>query len=166
MAQLSTTQVKENHHGYNQNRYDSRNREAQNDENDEHTAMHCGADPALGIHERTPDIEPYMLCSDKIAAAASKLNLTNVPELFNKDHCKFEKYLKESLSFDAKIVKAFKRKIEYEIDGLQGRVLYQCVLEQVGRVRRNTLSKKQTRLEALPIAMLKPERSNISTSFG
>ncbi len=66
-----------------------------------------------------PDIELYMLCSDKLAAAASKLEQTDVADLFNNDYRKFQKYMKESSSFDAKIVKAVKQKLEYEIDGLR-----------------------------------------------
>ncbi len=66
-----------------------------------------------------PDVELYMLCSDKIAAAAGKLELADVADLFNNHYPKFEKYLKESSSFDTKIVKAFKRQIEYEIYDFQ-----------------------------------------------
>jgi hypothetical protein len=57
-----------------------------------------------------------MLCSDKIAAVARKLELTDVVDLHNNDRGKFQKYLSESISLDEKIVKAFKRQIKYEID--------------------------------------------------
>jgi hypothetical protein len=69
--------------------------------------------------DELPDIELHMLCSDKIAAVARKLELTDVVDLHNNDRGKFQKYLSESISLDEKIVKAFKRQIKYEIDKRQ-----------------------------------------------
>jgi hypothetical protein len=57
-----------------------------------------------------------MVCSDKIAAAARKLKLTDFVDLYRNDHCKFRKYLSDYCSLEAKMVKAFKRQIEGQID--------------------------------------------------
>ena len=59
-----------------------------------------------------------MLCSDKIAAAARKLELTDVVDLHHKDDRKFDKYLSEYCSLEAKIVKTFKRQLECQIGDL------------------------------------------------
>ena len=64
------------------------------------------------------DIELYMLCSDKIAAAARKLELTNVVDLHNNDDRAFRKYLSDYCSLEAKIVKTFKRQTEGQIGDL------------------------------------------------
>jgi hypothetical protein len=61
------------------------------------------------------DIELYMLCSDKIAAAARRLELTDVVDLHHNDDRKFRKYLSDYSSLEAKIVKSFKRQIEGQI---------------------------------------------------
>jgi hypothetical protein len=65
-----------------------------------------------------PNIELYMLCSDKIAAVVRKLERTNVAD-FYKDRREWYKYLTELDTLDAKIMKAFKKKIEYEVGSLQ-----------------------------------------------
>jgi hypothetical protein len=67
------------------------------------------------FYEELPDIELHMLCSDKIADTARKLEGTDVVGIYNNDRRKWDKYLTESISFDKKIVKAFKGQIEYEV---------------------------------------------------
>jgi hypothetical protein len=81
--------------------------------------LRCTLTPALPDSEFTrelADIELYMLCSDKIATAARKLELTDVVDLHHNDDRKFSKYLSDYCSLEAKIVKAFKRQIECQID--------------------------------------------------
>jgi hypothetical protein len=54
--------------------------------------------------DELPDIELYMLCSDKIAAVARKLELTDFADIHN-DRRRWSKHLSESLSLDKKIVR-------------------------------------------------------------
>jgi hypothetical protein len=60
-----------------------------------------------------------MLCSDKIADTARKLEGMDVVHIHNNDRRKWCKYLNESISLDKKIVKAFEGQIEYEVDHLR-----------------------------------------------
>jgi hypothetical protein len=58
----------------------------------------------LSGFDELPDIELYMLCSDKIAAVARKLELTDFADIHN-DRRRWSKHLSESLSLDKKIVR-------------------------------------------------------------
>jgi hypothetical protein len=80
--------------------------------------LRCTLRPIFSFSEfynELPDIELYMLCSDKIAATARKLEGTDVVGIYNNDRRKWGKYLNESISLDKKIVKAFRGQIEYEV---------------------------------------------------
>ena len=79
--------------------------------------LRCTLTPTLRSQftRELADIELYILCSDKIAAAARKLELTDVVDLHNNDYRKFSKYLDDYCSLEAKIVKTFKRRIEGQI---------------------------------------------------
>jgi hypothetical protein len=80
--------------------------------------LRCTLTPALRSEftSELADIELYMLCSDKIAAAARKLELTDIVDLHHNHDRKFRKYLSDYCSLEAKIVKAFKRQLECQID--------------------------------------------------
>jgi hypothetical protein len=83
--------------------------------------LRCTLRPIFSFAEfynELPDIELYMLCSDKIADTARKLEGTDLGDLWYNDR-KFDKYLSESISLDKKIVKAFKRQIKYQVDHLR-----------------------------------------------
>jgi hypothetical protein len=71
------------------------------------------------FYEELPDIELYMLCSDKIADMARKLDETDTVDIHNNDPRKWDKYLNEAISLDKKIVKAFNEQIKYEVDHLR-----------------------------------------------
>jgi hypothetical protein len=70
------------------------------------------------FYEELPDIELYMLCSNKIADTARKLEGTDVVDIHNNDPRKWHKYLNKSNRLGKKIVKAFNEQIKYEVDHL------------------------------------------------
>jgi hypothetical protein len=80
--------------------------------------LRCTLTPALRSEftSELADIELYMLCSDKIAAAARKLKVRDFFDSHNNDDRKLDKYLSDYCRLEAKIVKTFKRELECQID--------------------------------------------------
>ncbi len=73
----------------------------------------------LEFPDQLGTISFYMLCSDKIAATARNLELTDFASLINDDRLDpsaYDKYFSESGSLTKKIVKEFRRVVNYEVD--------------------------------------------------